>query len=208
MYETWQAPDIVTAFGTLLAGAAACSGAFIASLGLNSWKRQAKWQTDRELARAVFVALRKRQDAIYHVRNPFGWSDEYEVDDESIPEWQRKWKGLENKYQKRWDKLIEVRQIFYPVELEGDALWGEGFVSLCAKISNLERELLLAIQLLVEDHAPENSDQSIFGSHEEKLLNRRVVHARVNNDEFGSKYDAAVADLKSYLRQKLENSRP
>lgn len=208
MYEVWQTPDVVTAFGTFIAGAAACGGAFIGLVGLTSWKKQAKWQTDRELARSIFVALRIRQDAIHQVRSPVSWSDKNEIKDNSATDEQREWRRIERELQERWDKLVKVRTSFHPLELEGDAIWGVHFVSLCEKINSLERELYLAILLHVESHDPDNSEHSIFDSREAKTLNRRVIYASGTKDEFGSKYDEAAADLENFLRNKLEHSRP
>jgi hypothetical protein len=207
MWEVWEAPEVVTSFGTLLAGVAACVGVFIAGVGLTTWKRQIKWQEERTVAKSLFVALRKRHEAIKHIRNPFGWSDEYELPENSVPEHQKKWKGTELKYQKRWDKLVEVRQEFYPLELEGLAYWGDVFDAHCKLLKQKETDLLIAIQEYIESQEPGFSRSEYFGSQEEANQNRDVVRAGGSRDQFGPEYTNLVQDLEVYLREKLEQDR-
>lgn len=76
MYDVWDAPAIVAAFGTMLAGVAACGGAVIAGMGLNSWREQSKWLADRDLAKEILTLIYLHRDAIATVRHPAIWATE------------------------------------------------------------------------------------------------------------------------------------
>ncbi|WP_243614070.1 hypothetical protein [Shimia aestuarii] len=204
MYDVWQAPDVITAFGTFLAGSAACMGVVVAAIGLNTWKKQLKWQADRELAKSAFVGLKKRHDAVLHVRDPFGWSSETEIDTEDLFEGDIPFKKVEHKYQSRWNVLQEAKRDFYPIELEGDALWGSEFVDLCRELRRLEGELLLGIQDYVESHDPRYASQGFFSTRDEARENRALIHGFGKRDEFGPRYEKAVERIERFLRKKLE----
>ncbi len=203
MYEVWQAPEVVTAFGTLLAGAAAFGGAIIAGIGLNSWREQSKWHADRDLAKQLLVVPFTRSHAFDHVRNPFGWSGEEELGDEEVPQDEQKLRGLQAKYERRFEKLMDARKQFYPLELEGDALWGRELVDLVRPLTVLEHELQIEIQEYIESHGSRYTRREYFTSSEEMKRNRGIVFAMGSRDEFGPKYKAVVERLESFLRSKL-----
>lgn len=203
MWEYPEAHNVVIAFGTLMAGAAAMWGAYSASKGLYVWKSQTRWQTDRELALTLLVAVRFRHEAVKHIRNPFGWSDEYEVDEPDISDQERRWKGVSKKYQDRWDKLAQTRVENYKSEIEADVLWGGKFSFLLAEIRKLENDLMFQVQEYVASHEPKHELRDFFQSKEERMENHMMVHGMGSRDTFGPKYEEAIAQLNSFLTQKL-----
>jgi hypothetical protein len=62
----------------LLVAAAAVGGLIVASLGLKTWRKQLKGNTQYELSRRVLRAVFKTRDAMRQVRNPFISAAEFE----------------------------------------------------------------------------------------------------------------------------------
>lgn len=61
----------------------------VATYGINSWRREAKWKRKYELAEEVLVNLYESQQAIRYIRSPFGLQNEgssRKVDKNETPE--------------------------------------------------------------------------------------------------------------------------
>lgn len=203
MTEAELTVSVLGALANLLLAGAAVSGVVIAWMGLSTWKEQEKWETDRSLAKQILVAMYVRRDAVRHVRNPFGWQEEENLEDEIIEDADRKWKGVAKKYSVRMEKLNDARSQFYPLELEAAAIWGTEFLKLGAQLSNLENDLVIEIEDFVESHKPKFARISFFHSEDEEKENHQIVFGAGSKNAFGKSYDESFEKIESYLRKKL-----
>jgi len=190
----------------VLAGAAVAA-ACAAWVGLNSWKKEKAWQEDFELARKLLVALYVRHDAVRIVRNPFGWSHEEEVD-EDTPESERKLRGLENKYEKRLTVLWEAEKDMRALMLEAEAIWGKELNRCEDKLRAIEVELRVTIEEFLDFYRPIFETQNSQEERERRVAVRRIIYGVGSSDEFGARYQTAVEGVESYLREKLGSKRP
>jgi hypothetical protein len=203
MVETGTISDAITALGTFLVAVAAIGATTAAFIGLNTWKHQSKWQTNYELSKSLLVGVKKRRDAIKHIRNPFGWSHEEELEGSDIAEDEVKWRGIQKKYGDRWDKLTNVTQDLYAQVLEAQALWGNEFQTLETRLSNLETDLLIEIQLYTEMHNPLHRGRDHFKSQDEESRNHQVVFGAGSENAFSKKYEGACSELENFLLGKF-----
>ena len=199
MWTTTEAPEVIMALGTLLAGSAAIWGAVSAHRGLHSWKTQSVWQQERELSKQLLVALKKREHAIESMRSPFG-----SMSFEALGDKEKRWEETKADYQRRIEKLNAARQTFYGLSIEAEITWGEGFSNHVSPMISLEADLLVAIEDYLAGLDPDSEMEDIWSSKDERLKERKVVFGRLSSsDEFGAKYQDALIAMQDYLRPKL-----
>jgi len=127
----------------------------IAIMGLQTWKRQLKGNTEYELARRFLSAVYKIRDAISYIRNPFVSAGEIssalqeaniEID-KSDSEYQvKKQNAL---YQKRWKKIQEALSEYNLVIFEVEVLWGKEIRETIKPLWNCISDLHLEIQRML-----------------------------------------------------------
>jgi hypothetical protein len=92
---------------------AAMVGAYVALRGLSTWNRQLKGGVEYDLTRRILKCTYRLREAIKSVRNSVMWVSEMptppETEASKMSMEQLRQYGLENAYQKRWDKVSEVR---------------------------------------------------------------------------------------------------
>ena len=203
MWDLPNATDVSLAFGSILTGFAAMLGALAAWRGLSVWKAQELWRGNHDLARSLAVGIKKREDAIAHVRNPFSWAGEAQIAQDT-PEYQRRQRQAEAKYQARWDKLVDARQSIYELEMEASVLWQGEFDASINKLNRLENELNIAISEYIEDLSHEHSGEPSPDERERSREIRRTIFSSYEKDEFGEKYKSAVETALEFLRSKME----
>ena len=208
MYDLPSAPEVITAFGTLLAGSAACFGAFIAFKGLSSWRDQRSWEADSELARKILILLYRHRDAISHVRNPAIWVDESEAvlteeDKKEDRDFQR-YLGTAKVYEKRWEKITSVRSELYPLLLEADAIWQGEAKDMMMPLHELEVELKITVQRYLRATNPRITEET--RRHAEKRLNQKrdVLYEDYSpDDEFKTDYQTRLESIERFLQSKM-----
>jgi len=210
MYEVWQAPEVIVAFGTLLAGTAAVAGAFIAGIGLSTWKVQANWHAERDLAKEILTLIYLHRDAIAVVRHPAIWAaetaeavkDRGELGD--IDRDTRRFEENAAVYEKRWQKITDVRSDLYPKLLEAEVMWEIGAKEIMKPLFDLETELRIAIQNYLRASNPTLQDAYREAASERFESKRDIMYDEMtDDDEFRSDYNAALVPIEDFLREKF-----
>ncbi|MFD2273256.1 hypothetical protein ACFS07_25195 [Undibacterium arcticum] len=107
---------------------AAVVGAYVALRGLSTWNRQLKGGVEYDLTRRILKCTFRLREAIKGVRNPVIWGNEMpsprENDAQRLTKEQLRHYGTANAYQKRWDKVTDVRSDLQTELLEAEVIWG------------------------------------------------------------------------------------
>ena len=200
-------PDVLTAVGSLLTGAAAIWAAHTARKGLMSWRVQLRGQVDHELAKRSLLAVYKFRDSLYGVRHPAMSNEEMALTHEevkTIVAGSERSAGVINAYAKRWKRHSGASREMDAVLLEADALWGRDFRNLFGPLKDLEHELFSYISLYIDAH--------LRGDSELALRRREIIGERRDiifdylddeKDEFRQEFEKALQSLEGYLRSKL-----
>jgi len=199
MWTLPSTPDVLLAFGTVLAGAAAMWGAFSAHSGLSTWRSQQVWMRDADLAKSLLVTLFKRKDALQQVRSPLGY-----MSLEALSDREKKWEEIRSDYRNRLRELSDARADFYSLQHEAYAVWNAEILEFVEPIRKLEIELFVEIEEYLESLNPIHNPMEYFGSKEEMLRNKNIVLARgAKRDSFGPRYEACTLELERFLRDRL-----
>ena len=109
--------QVISVSKDIVLAVAAITGSVVAVMGLDTWKRQLRGHSEYELSRRILVSLYKYRDAINGVRHPAMLSYEMpEPPDEIIDSMNReqiRFFGISHAYQKRWDKVQDVKATLY-----------------------------------------------------------------------------------------------
>jgi hypothetical protein len=192
----------LNALVNILIAGAAISGVVIAAMGLSTYKHQAQWSEERDLARKLLIKLKFREDGFKAVRNPFGYSHENDLDGEEVAERDQRWREVGKKYERRLAKLNQARSDFYPLAIEAEVYWGKVFVDLERELNNLEHDLGFAVDEFVESHNPRFEFRPYFDGEEESKV-RGIVFALGSRDELGPKHQQAIENLTKFLKGRL-----
>jgi hypothetical protein len=192
----------LNALVNILIAGAAISGVVIAAMGLSTYKHQAQWSKERDLARKLLIKLKFREDGFKAVRNPFGYSHENDLDEEEVAARDQRWREVGKKYERRLAKLNQARSDFYPLAIEAEGYWGKVFVDLERELNNLEHDLGFAVDEFVESHNPRFEFRPYFDGEEESKV-RGIVFALGSRDELGPKHQQAIENLTKFLKGRL-----
>jgi len=132
----------------VLTGAAAV-GIYVAIRGLNTWNRQLKGSAEYELTRRLLRCTYRLREAIKGVRYPVMWANELPSPPEEagakMSSEQRRYYGISKAYQRRWDKVYEVRNELQAELLEAEVVWGKGVHDQFKPLYTLQHELFMDV---------------------------------------------------------------
>lgn len=185
---------------------AAVIGAYVALRGLSTWNRQLKGGVEYELTRRLLKQTYRLREAIKGVRNPVMWGGEMpypnaeEVKDMSRE--QLRFYGLSNAYQKRWDKVTEVRADLQAELLEAEALWGQEIHNRFEPILKLQQELWVAVHFYITVCNPDAPQHTRDAREKAMSKNRDILYDMSGEaeDEFTSDVTHAVRNIEAFLK--------
>lgn len=195
------------ALSDLIVALAAGSGAIVAMIGLNTWKKQNYWSIDHDLAKRLLLATYKYRDSLYSVRHPAMSETEMtseEAEIEGISARDRRAAGIIGAYAKRWEKHLPFRAALDAMLLETDAVWGKELRSDFSRIFELERELLAYINLHLR--AWMQGETELAAEYQRILKKKRDIlydSLEDDKDEFRKDFVAALERIEASLRPKL-----
>jgi hypothetical protein len=197
----------MTAIFNLLIAGAAVAGAVIAGMGLNTWKRQSKWEISQDLAKRILVAIYEYRNSLYSVRHPAMSNQEMEISEEQYTGIQSggdKWRaGTINAYANRWDNHNESQVKLDSLVLEADAFWGDDLRKLLEPIRKLEKELFSYIRIHIDAHLRGNTE---IAKEYRKIIkeSRDILYDSLSDeDEFRVDFTNQLNLIEVYLREKL-----
>ena len=189
---------------------AAATGAFVAVLGLNAWKRQLAGRTEYEVAIKYLRSVYKLRDAIGLVRSPFMSADEMahavkEIDGsvgnagaERAPS-----DATVAAYTFRWKSIMEAMSDIQVVSQEAEVLWGTQVVELLRPLRQCVSELNWAVDAYLREKTGRSRDR------DGKLFEdtHKVVFWMGDDpvmDPFSGKVTTAVSGIERFIRPRLK----
>ncbi|MFA7350636.1 MAG: hypothetical protein WC009_07730 [Methylotenera sp.] len=188
---------------------AAVVGGYVALKGLSTWNRQLKGGVEYDLTRRILKCAYRLREAIKGVRNPVMWGNEMPTPPESeaskMSKEQVKHYGLANAYQKRWDKVTEVRTDLQTEMLEAEAIWGRVIYEKFEPIFKLQQELFSSVHAYVSVCNPNESEQSRAAYQGIMKKQRDILYdlTSENPDEFTQDINRAIEEIESFLKPHL-----
>jgi hypothetical protein len=195
-------------FTNVITVIAALGGVGIAGFGLFTWKTQATWNIDSNLAKSILVLLFKHNDALKNVRFFAITSGEIEEATKGMElprdDRLRRYRQDAAVYQARWKKVQELRSELYPLVIEGQALWGMSFKDRFKPLWKLESELWNAVRLYIEQLNPDYTHETQREFAKMRREKRDVLYlADEDQDSFTTDYLNELRPIEDFLRQKL-----
>ena len=189
----------------LVATLAAITGAAVAILGLQTWRRQLRGNVDLEVSRSVLRAAYKTRDAIKMVRNPFHSMNEIVASRGSeAVEGRELLRNYERPlYGKRWEDILAAGQDLRVAEVEGEVLWGDGFRKALEPLTTCVRDLSISLSEYLRYKEMDDQGQvqkAIMEEYEHTLKAR----GGKTPDAFEQRVDEAINKLESFIRPKME----
>lgn len=182
----------------------------VALLGLKTWKRQLKGQSEYELSKRMIVNILKYRDAIHSVRSPSIWPEKEHLPsaDEraAMSDEEIRYYWIEKAYQSRWNNLLEKKVLVDVASIEMEALCGDKVKNLINPIYSLERELWVALKCHLETLNP-NVNNPRKQSLQAEMTKRRDIVYRVdenNPDEYERELVNSIDELILYIKPMLE----
>lgn len=188
---------------------AAVVGAYVALRGLSTWNRQLKGGVEYELTRRILKCTYRLREAIKGVRNPVMWGYEMptppEVEASKMSKEQLRYYGLANAYQKRWDKVTEVRTDLQTEMLEAEALWGRIVYEKFEPVFKLQQELFSSVHAYISVCNPNESEQS-RAAYQKIMRDKRDILYELSSespDEYAQDITRAIEAIESFLKPHL-----
>ena len=195
---------ILEVLGTLLVGAAAFFGAWVAWKG---WKREIRGQTEYKLAVDLLATTYRFRDAINFARHPMISAHEmFEEGDNFNPlDPTQNFKGNARAYKKRWEQVVEAQQTIYGNLQVAEAIWGEEVKNLFQDLFAHGNELLWAMENYLKIINP---DLSTGREKLEKRLSEKItaiLYKVHEGDKFDNELQKYVKKIDNYLNPKLKS---
>lgn len=189
---------------------AALTGAIVAVLGLNAWRRQLRGRTEYEVGLAVLRAAYKVRDAISVVRHPFMSSGEQasamaelDQDTDDSPDEdpdERVNRSTAAAYQVRWQRVLDAMQELDVACVEAEVLWGKDATEPIRQLRKCVPELSVALSEYLREkqtrltiHRPARDLEDV----------ERIVFG-ISDDPFSGRVRAAVEAVEQFVRPKLK----
>jgi hypothetical protein len=201
--------EYVTVAKDIVLTVAGVIGAYVALRGLNTWNRQLKGGVEYDLTRRLLKQTYRLREAIKGVRNPVMWGGEMtspsEEEAKDMSREQLRFHGLANAYQKRWDKVTEVRADLQTELLEGEVLWGQEIHNRFEPIFKLQHELYVAVHFYVTVCNPDTPEHSRDAREKAMGKNRDILYdiSGETEDEFSNDVTQAVKSIEAFLKPHL-----
>lgn len=188
---------------------AAVVGAYVALRGLSTWNRQLKGGVEYDLTRRILKCTYRLREAIKGVRNPVMWGNEMptppEIEASKMSKEQLRHYGLSNAYQKRWDKVTEVRTDLQTEMLEAEAIWGRIVYEKFEPVFKLQQELFSSVHAYVSACNPNESEQSRAAYQGLMHKQRDILYdlSSESPDEYTQDVTRAIEAIESFLKPHL-----
>ena len=157
------------------------SGAVMAFVGVNAWKKQLKGSTEYELAKRYLKAVYKIRDAIKYVRNPFISIDEMAValKENGIekPDYSNNQQTNRAVYSIRWKKVMEARTNLDVELLEAEVLWGKVAVDVVDDLNARINKLYVSLKMFLEERNIKPDRDIIYDMGDQDTFNHEVKKA-------------------------------
>ena len=182
--------DLATIFTMLV-------GTYVGWQGLKAWKFQLKGNQEYSLAKSTMLNCYKYCRSLTHIRSPFIFDSEYPEISESTLDYlsdsEINHMKLTHVYNKRWERITQIKPALDENILEGYVLWGSEFKKIMTKLMAFENELWYEISEHIRS-------TEIKVPYDDSVANE----LRINADSYRIKLKGVVDELEKFLMPYLK----
>ncbi|GAM08107.1 hypothetical protein OR1_00378 [Geobacter sp. OR-1] len=182
--------------------------ATVAVIGLNAWRAQMIGKQTYEVAKSVVAGAYRVRDSIKRCQSAFmsanEWAERTPVPGES--DQQRHADESYFAYVRRFNKVIEAIEAWYPAIVEAEAIFGaeakHKAEALTAVASKLNAAITVYHKLMYRGKVTAQHDQYfniIYGINEFNMPDLQQDGEPPNDNNFQREFDAAVKDIEIYF---------
>ncbi len=181
----------------------------VASLGLNTWRRQLKGKSEYQLAKEVLMSVYRVKEAFIFVRNPVTSPDEYHekmINPDGSLKNEYKDKGLSIVFSKRFKKFEEAVTKLKEKHLEAQVEWGAESQDIINPLYKCRVELYHAVNMMLL----RKKDPGEFSlTAKEKREERATVYYSGANpdDQLTPQINKAIKGFEEWLRPHIKSKR-
>ena len=184
-------------------------GTYVALRGLSTWNRQLKGGVEYDLTRRLLRCTYKLREAIKIVRNPIMFGNEMptptEEEGQRMSAEERRYYGTSQAYQRRWDKVSEVRNELQTELLEAEVLWGKVIYEQFDPLFKLQNELFADVHSYLIVCNPSEHEQSREAMSEIRRKRREALYSSLGEqpDPFSDDIEKAIVGIETFLKPHL-----
>lgn len=171
------------------------TGAIVAIVGVNTWKKELAGKVEYELARRYLKSVYKVREAIKFVRNPFIPVDEISIalkesglEEADYSDHERSNRAV---YSKRWKKVTEASTDLNVELIEAEVSWGKEAVEVSKGLTDQVNKLFVALKMFLEVREIKHDRGIIYEGYDA-------------NDVFNQDLEKAIKKIESYVRPHLK----
>ncbi|MES2207474.1 MAG: hypothetical protein V4525_11870 [Pseudomonadota bacterium] len=204
--------ELVTTIKDIVLALCAIASTCIAYKALSTWNRQLKGQVEYELTRRILKCTYKLREEFNVVRNPDYSTEEQkipeqlQIDSSFMSEKHKNFRHTVHIFEKRWNKVIEIKSELNTELLEAEALWGREIYNIFQLFFKLENELIENINKFLMSHNPSASEDlkkyTMQGSKNRFVLVYDPFSQTPN--EFSVDVEEAIKNIVNYLQPYLK----
>lgn len=190
-------------FNSLASSFAYITAAYVGIKGLSAWRRQLKGNQDYNLAKSLMLNIYKYQEAMNHLRSPAIWTSEYpdfSQEELRMPKNTKRFKEISHAYQKRWEKVGEIRPNIFEQTLEGQVIWDDEIRRLVEDLLKLEKNVMFALSNYLRIINPDSLDEIRDKDDSKWMYDSQNDEEDIYRKPFKKKLKA----IENYLKPKLK----
>ncbi|HSW74647.1 MAG TPA: hypothetical protein VLG16_02135 [Candidatus Saccharimonadales bacterium] len=183
--------DVISSIANSVTALVALAGVIVAGLGLNTWRKQIRGQSEYELAKKLMLQVYQLRDALQDVRNPF--LSVQEADKDSA---EKDWEI--SAYNNRLKPVREIIAQFNVSQLEAEVVWDDKTAN--AKKALLDRvsRLHVVVNLYFSKQRNKITDENLPKDYSDVLYRRGD-----DKDKYEKSLDEAVKEYEKVLKPHL-----
>lgn len=204
--------DALSAVSAAVIAGVAVYGVRTGTSALSTWRAEALWKDDRELARRIMLQVNETEDGFRHVRNPLQTAYEHPDDAKedahrSSPERRR---VQEHVYTNRIEVLLQSLRSLDASMREAEVVWDAGAGDIMKVVRQLYNDLRWQVSRHVASQYPDEDDPFDFKDPEASREMSRVIYdisgSATHTDSFAESIEDALEAIRAICRPKLERS--
>lgn len=183
-------PEEISALADIITATAITAGILIATIGLNTWRKQLRGTTEYELAKRLLLQVYRLRDALQYTRSPFLSAGEAGEIPEGIS-----WEIAA--YNHRWNTVREAASKLSTVTLECEVVWGND-------IDNLTRELrshVFTLSNAVDAFIRAKEDPSFRDDFTREM--RNILYSHGSSDPYEVTLKEKILAFEEYVKPHL-----
>lgn len=195
--------DIVLTVGAVVA-------MYVAVRGLSTWNRQLKGGVEYDLTRRLLKCTYRLREAIKTARNPIMFQNEQpnppDAESHVMSYEERRYYGLSQAYQGRWNKVTAARDDLQTELLEAEVIWGKAIHEQFEPLFTLQLELFSDIHSYLIVCNPAEHADSKHAISEIRRKRREVLYdtSSFEPDPFSIDIEKAISGIETFLKPHLK----